>query len=192
MAALFAQPAVAEVSQPGDIAMFRNGAVSQFDAATNQFDLAGPRPAAAVYAPSATPQPLASFDDDMRINLVPPQSEERDAAGSSLPKDPDLLQPKYQWRNMAKLEIAFQILNAVDTAETAYCLHKDICQEANPLLSKNPSTGRLIATKAVVGVVHYAITRLLFKSDPEATRYWLIGSLIVQGGVVGWNAKTCF
>ena len=103
--ALFTQPAIAEVIQTADNAMFRDGSISQFDAATNRFDLTGPRHVEAGFAPSSAAQPLTSFDDDMRIRLAPPPSEVRDAAASSQPKGPDLLQPKYQWRSMAKLEI---------------------------------------------------------------------------------------
>lgn len=189
---LFAQPAFAEVHEFESAALFRDGVIIQFDTVTNQFDLLGRTKSEATFVAPSGSTPLPSNDDAMRVRLAPPPSEEERNTGPKQSKGPDLLQPKYQWRNVAKLEIAFQMLNAVDTAETAYCLHKEICQEANPLLSHNPSTGRLIATKAVSGLVHYAITRMIFKSDPEAARYWLIGSIIVQGGVVGWNAKTCF
>lgn len=191
-ASLISRPAFANVNEGSQIAIFRDGVVSQFDAATNHFDLAGPEQADDSYAPAADSKPLIPLDDEMRQRLAPVPSEGLQGAAPRQQQGPDLLQAKYQWRNMAKLEIAFQILNAVDTAETAICLRKEFCSEANPLLSRNPSTARLIATKALSGVVHYAITRMIFKSDPEAARYWLIGSLVVQGGVVGWNAKTCF
>jgi len=86
-------------------------------------------------------------------------------------------------------EIAYQVLNAVDTAETIDCLNQDVCHEANPLLGRNPSPGKLIAVKAGTGVAHYAVARFLRYRDPEAARLFQFLTIAIQGGVVAANLR---
>ena len=93
---------------------------------------------------------------------------------------------------LPKLEYAWQALNIIDTAQTAHCLDKGTCEEANPLIGKHPSTGKLIAYKAGMGAMHFGVTRLLQEIAPEWVRPWEIVSVAVQGGVVVANMRFVF
>lgn len=86
-------------------------------------------------------------------------------------------------------EIAYQVLNAVDAAETIDCLHRDVCHEANPLLGRNPSPAKLIAVKAGTGAVHYVVARFLRDRDPEAATLFQFLTIAIQGGVVAANLR---
>lgn len=91
-----------------------------------------------------------------------------------------------------KREIAYQVLNVIDMAQTLDCLDRNICHETNPLLGRNPSAQKLIAVKAVGGALHYAIARALRDRDPDAAKWFQIISIAVQGGVVAANARFTF
>jgi len=93
---------------------------------------------------------------------------------------------------LPKLEYAWQALNVIDAVETAHCLDKGTCEEMNPIIGKHPSTGKLIAYKAGMGVMHYAVTRLLQDHAPKWVRIWEIASVTVQGGVVAANMRFVF
>ena len=99
---------------------------------------------------------------------------------------------KVEWRDIRKFEIAFQVLNIVDAVETISCLERNRCREMNPLLGHNPSAGKIIAVKAGSGVLHYMITRYLWKNHPSMVDEWAISTTVLQGGVVLWNLQHCF
>lgn len=87
------------------------------------------------------------------------------------------------------LEYVWQGLNAIDAVETCVFLRSGRAQEANPLLGRHPSCGKVVAFKAGAGVLHYLIADSL---DPEARRIFEIVSIAVQGGIVAWNAQFVF
>lgn len=126
--------------------------------------------AAEVYGPPAEAQPSAAAPDDTafeaRLNRV-----RKDAT---------------RW------EIAFQVLNAVDTIQTIDCLHREVCTEGNPLFGKNPSAGKMIAVKSVVGVVHWLLFAKLRKDNPYQARTAARISVVLQGSVVAANARFAF
>lgn len=94
-----------------------------------------------------------------------------------------------RWR---KLEIAWQAANAADFATTEYCLRRDTCHEANPILGKHPSTGELAAFKIGSGAAHYLIAREIARHDAGAAHVFEVVTLIVQGGIVGANLRFVF
>lgn len=99
---------------------------------------------------------------------------------------------KNRWKSVRNLEIAYQVLNLVDLAETIICTNRNSCVEANPIIGRNPSNGRLVSYKLATGAVHYVITRYLFNKHPDVLDAWMVGSLVLQGGVVMWNLQHCF
>lgn len=95
--------------------------------------------------------------------------------------------------DVRKMEIAWQVANALDFATTEYCLrNRSGCEEANPLIGKRPSTAKLLAFKAGSGVLHYIAARELVKVDHNAAKIFEIGSLIVTGGTVAANLRFVF
>jgi len=91
-----------------------------------------------------------------------------------------------------KWEIAYQALNLIDAAETLDCLHRHVCQEANPLFGKHPSTGRLIGTKVALGLVQYFVWKRTFDRVPSRALKIAQISAVVQGGVVAANLRFVF
>lgn len=95
-------------------------------------------------------------------------------------------------KDATRWEIAFQVLNAVDTIQTIDCLQRNICTEANPLFGKNPSAGKLIAAKGAVAVVHWLMFAKLRKDKPYLARTAARISVVLQGSVVAANARFTF
>lgn len=95
-------------------------------------------------------------------------------------------------RQVMRMELAYQALNVIDAAQTIYCVSHDKCVEMNPLIGSNPSTGRIIAQKAVTGGLHYLVTRALLARNPGAARIFEFVSLSFQSGIVAWNIRACF
>ena len=96
------------------------------------------------------------------------------------------------WNEIKKLEITYQILSAVDTAETLYFLHHGTAKELNPLLGSNPSPGKVIVFKTITGVLHYAVTCNIYEYNPEYAKYFEYTSIAVQGTVVTLNLRFIF
>ena len=98
--------------------------------------------------------------------------------------------------SLDRMEVAWQVLNAVDTAQTLDCLDRNVCREGNPLISgvigRNPDGAKLIAYKAGAGLVHYGLYRLIRSRDEKAARVFQIIGLAVQGGVVAANMRFAF
>lgn len=95
-------------------------------------------------------------------------------------------------RDATRREVAFQVLNLVDAVQTADCLRRDVCREGNPLYGRNPSTGKLLAVKGALGVLHWVAFSHLRKTDPYAARRFATWSVVLQGGVVVANARFSF
>ena len=88
-----------------------------------------------------------------------------------------------------KWELAYLALSAVDTVQTITCLKQGICQEANPLFGKNPSSSKLVLAKVGAGLVHfYAFKQTNDRSPKTALRYAQL-SAGIQGSVVLLNAR---
>lgn len=96
------------------------------------------------------------------------------------------------WKDVRDLEYIYQALNVVDVIQTVTCLEAGRCHESNPTFGRNPHRTKLVASKMVFGALHYAMTRYLLKNHNEMVDEWMIGSIVLQGGVVMWNMQFCF
>ncbi|MEK7601973.1 MAG: hypothetical protein AAB472_00575 [Patescibacteria group bacterium] len=96
------------------------------------------------------------------------------------------------WKEIKRLEIIYQVLNAIDAVQTVHCLSMSTCHEANPLLGRHPSTFKLIAIKAGGGALHYLAMRRTFKQNPRTARLAEYISIGFQGAVVGANMRIFF
>lgn len=96
------------------------------------------------------------------------------------------------WEEIKKMEIVFQSLNAIDAIQTIDCLNREICYEVNPLIGKYPSTEKVVVFKAASGIIHYIITKELYKRNPKAARVFQYVSIGIQGGVVAANMRFAF
>lgn len=89
-------------------------------------------------------------------------------------------------------EIAFQVLNAADAAQTCHVVGSGKGYELNPILGKYPSCGKVIGIKVATGLIHYIIADHLRDRDPKTAKVFQIVSIVVQGGVVGANMRLVF
>lgn len=96
------------------------------------------------------------------------------------------------WDQIKKLEITYQVLGAIDTAQTLYFLHNGTARELNPFLGSDPPVGRVIVFKAIAGVLHYNLTCMIYEYNPEYAKYFEYSSIAVQGAVVGLNFRYVF
>lgn len=128
---------------------------------------------AEVYGPA---DPLVTPDE--------PASQEYRIAGDG--KD-DIRRDADRWL------IAYNVLSAVDAAQTCDFLHRGVAVEANPLFGKHPKCRKVIAIKAAGSLLYWlGIHRPLNRSNPKAAR--IIAQLATgsQGLVVGWNIQFAF
>lgn len=88
-------------------------------------------------------------------------------------------------------EIAYQVLNAADAAQTCHLVARGHI-EGNPFLGRKPSCGKVIGLKIAGGLIHYAIADHLRDRDPKAAKVFQIVSLVIQGGIVGANMRFVF
>ena len=102
---------------------------------------------------------------------------------------PAFAQPTHD--SVMREEVAFQALNAADAATTCIALSRG-AKEANPLFGKKPSCGKVIAVKAAAGALHWFFMDRTARHDPETARWVVRGSILIQGGVVGWNIGVIF
>ena len=133
---------------------------------------------------------LSAVEDTPALTQGPPKS----SAGrlQQLGQETELLSETLNHRRIARREIAYQILNAVDAAQTISCLNREVCHELNPILGSHPSTQRIIGFKLATGGAHYLVTRLLQAKAPAAVKSWQTLLIAVQGGVVAWNMQVTF
>ena len=89
-------------------------------------------------------------------------------------------------------EIAFQVLNAADAAQTCDFLRRGTAHELNPLYGKHPSCAKVVAFKAIGGGIHYALVSKINETDPELAKWVQIITIAVQGGVVAANLRFAF
>ena len=95
-------------------------------------------------------------------------------------------------KGLTRLEIAYQVANALDLATTLYCLDKNSCHEANPIFGRNPGVATLVAGKAASGALHYIIVSKIAKKDTKAAKIFSSVTLALQSGVVGMNLTHAF
>ena len=106
---------------------------------------------------------------------------------------PVAVKPRAWTPAIKRREIAFQMLNLIDGAQTVYCIHiTEQCHEANPVWGRHPSVEKIVGIKLASGVVHYFTTDYLAKHDPKAAAFFQWASIGLQGGVVAWNTKVMF
>lgn len=93
-------------------------------------------------------------------------------------------------------ETGYQVLNAVDAAQTCRFLATGRGVEINPsmraLIGEKPSCGAVIGTKAAFGVLHWLIFDHLRDRNPKAAKVFAKVSVFVQGGVVAANMRLVF
>jgi hypothetical protein len=95
-------------------------------------------------------------------------------------------------KDATRWEIAYQVLNVVDAAQTIDCLKRKVCVEANPLLGKRPSTEKIVGVKSAVGVIHWFLFTKIRKHDPYKARTMARVSVVLQGSVVAANMRFTF
>jgi hypothetical protein len=94
--------------------------------------------------------------------------------------------------SVMKWEAGYLALSAIDTVQTIDCLDRGECKEGNPLFGKHPSAGKLIAAKVLFGAAHFALVNHMNERNPHAALRFVQGSVLMQGGVVGLNARFAF
>lgn len=89
-------------------------------------------------------------------------------------------------------EVAYQVLNAADAAQTCHVVGSGRGVEGNPLLGRNPSCGKVIGFKIAGGVLHYVLADHFRDRDPKAAKVFQIVTLVIQGGIIGANMRFIF
>lgn len=92
----------------------------------------------------------------------------------------------------ANREIAFQVLNAADAAQTCDFLARGKAYELNPILGKHPSCAKVVTFKVTGGAAHYLLVREIEKRDPKLAKIVQIITIGIQGGVVAANLRFTF
>jgi hypothetical protein len=91
-----------------------------------------------------------------------------------------------------KWETAYIGLSAIDAAQTIYCLKADRCEESNPLFGKNPKASTVIIAKVLGTGLQFALFNEVRKRDPKMALRVAKVSFVMQGAVVGLNARFVF
>jgi hypothetical protein len=154
-----------------------------------------PSVGASTAAPSWKPSYKASNATDM-AQLEPTFSNAsiaREALATSSAGSP-LAGDRYRATRSAamKWELAYLALGVVDTVQTIGCLHRNVCEEANPIFGKHPKGATLIAAKAGIGLLHFAAFSILNRRAPNYALRVAQISAITQGSVVALNARIAF
>jgi len=104
------------------------------------------------------------------------------------PRDEDQVtrSAAYKW------EAGFLVLSAIDAAETISCLDRNRCTEGNFIWGSHPSTGKIVAAKVALGLVHFGIFKLIVDHDPRTGLRAAQVSAVVQGGFVLLNLRHTF
>jgi hypothetical protein len=96
------------------------------------------------------------------------------------------------WHKIVPYEIAWQLLNVLDAAQTIDCAHKVTCHEANPLFGDRPSDGTVIGIKGGMAIVHLLLMRHIAHRNWKAARAAELGTILVQGVIDGLNFRYAF
>lgn len=146
--------------------------------------------ALATPALAAEKEPSTFVESEFR--LTPAKDQVTEGARAENAVSPTTKHRDPSWEEIKKLEIVYQVLNAIDAVETIHCLSMTNCHEGNPLLGKHPSVLKLIAIKGGGGVLHYVMMRRTFARSPRAARLAEYISIGFQGAVVGANMRIFF
>jgi hypothetical protein len=122
------------------------------------------------------------------LALQPNPTTVRSVSGQAVLLDPDQATKSaaYKW------EAAFLALSAIDAAETISCLNRNRCTEGNFIWGRHPSTGKIVAAKLGLGLIHFGIFKLIADHDPHTALRAAQVSAVVQGGVVLLNVQRAF
>jgi hypothetical protein len=112
----------------------------------------------------------------------------RTVSGHIVSLDPDrpTRSAAYAW------EAGFLALSAIDAVETISCLDKNRCMEGNFIWGSHPSSGKVIAAKVGLGLIHFGLFKLLVDHNPHTALRAAQISAAVQGGFVVVNAHKAF
>lgn len=129
---------------------------------------------------------LHASDDGTAKVLDAPQAP---AGGvTSVSDGEQAAKPNHTRRDLARLEVLFQLLNVADAATTISCVESGTCREQNPLYGgPRPSWARVAGIKAGVGILHYMVYRTLAKSDTRLAKIFELTTVTIQGATVIWN-----
>jgi hypothetical protein len=89
-------------------------------------------------------------------------------------------------------ELGYLALSAIDAGQTIECLHRDACEESNPLFGKHPTAGKLLAAKIALGAAHFVLFKRVYDKDSRMALRLAQMSVLTQGGVVALNARFAF
>ncbi|AXK43822.1 hypothetical protein DVR09_15310 (plasmid) [Erythrobacter aureus] len=142
---------------------------------------------------------VGPVDEDFDLALASKEAETAQVMGPKHSSAPHLEMTREEAAKLAgeradrafwKREIAYQVLNAVDAAQTIHFLDKGSAHEANPILGKYPSEKKIIGFKLAAAGAHL-LGSLAFRefTDDETTEMFQVVSVGVQGIVVGWNMQ---
>ena len=106
--------------------------------------------------------------------------------------DPAVAERLRLTRSANRWEAAYLTLSAIDAAQTCDALSRGVGSEGNPLLGKNPSCGKVVAFKAIMGGLHYLLFDHIRDRDPKGARLGAQISVVAQGAMVGLNLRYTF
>jgi hypothetical protein len=143
----------------------------------------------------SVPQQHLSFSLQVTPRLDPAKDLQLAADGNGqLGREQDLrLAPEQGTKSAAyKWEAGFLVLSAIDAAETITCLDRNRCTEGNLIWGHHPSTGKIVAAKLGLGLLHFGVFKAIADRDPHTALRAAQISAAVQGGVVLLNMHKAF
>lgn len=160
----------------------------------------GFRPNPVTFRLDAVGKPMPGEDKDLASTQGPGSAYEwaataarSEAASQALPDDALRIVPERRTKSAAyKWEATFLALSAIDAVETISCLNRTTCKEHNPIWGHHPSTGKIVAAKLGLGLVHFGVFKLIADRNPHTALRAAQISAAVQGGVVLLNLKSTF
>ncbi len=154
--------------------------------------LAVPQPQAPTAQPAAVTYSLAAADEPRQGPPSPDPMANDIAWANGQTAQHRAEVAREGWRKIIPYEIAWQLLNVLDAAQTIDCAHKPTCREANPLFGSRPSDGTVIGIKGGMAVVHFLLMRHLAHRNWKTARAAEIGTILVQGVIDGLNFRYAF
>ena len=143
--------------------------------------------AAAAVALALPSEAAAQSTAAQNLRLLP------ESPAESRPEQNLRLAPEETTRSAAyKWEAGFLALSAIDAAETISCMNRNRCTEGNFIWGRHPSTGKIVAAKLGLGLVHFTVFKLIANRDPHTALRAAQVSAAVQGGFVVLNAHVAF
>ena len=100
--------------------------------------------------------------------------------------------PEERQASALRWEAGFLVLGVIDTLQTARCLDRGVCEEANPIWGSEPSTKKLIAARVGLSLAHFAMFKYLNNNNPKAALRFAQVGCVLQGSAVALNARLAF